>query len=186
MSSIVLACRASSLDPLLLLFGHSAKERKGFSKAINDTYWARSKFLLELHVLDDKVLGLWMIKNQEHLKVDFRRLNFVSSIVFLGNCQQLHMWNGTPLLPSATVVGGCGGVHPPRQTSTSYADTPLGRHTLPRADYPDTHPEAATAADGTHPTGMHSYCFVILSVKVKQAAALLAFGWLNMNAYKMV
>ena len=139
MSSIVLACRASSLDPLLLLFGHSAKERKDFSKAINDTYWARSKFLLELHVLDNKVLGLWMIKNQEHLKVDFRRLNFVSSISFLGNCQQLHMWNGTPLLPSATVVGGCGGVHPPRQTSTPYADTPPGRDTLPRADSPDTH-----------------------------------------------
>ena len=119
-----------------------------------------------------------MIKNQEHLKVDFRRLNFVSSIAFLGNCQQLHMWNGTPLLPSATVVGGCGGVHPPLDRHPPPMQTPpQGRHTLPRADSPGTHtPETATAADGTHPTGMHSYCFVILSVKVKQAAALLAFG----------
>ena len=39
-----------------------------------------------------------------------------------------------------------------------WADTPLGRH--PRADTPqaDT-PPAVSAADGTHPTGMHS-CYV--------------------------
>ena len=38
---------------------------------------------------------------------------------------------------------------PPRQTP-SRADTPPGRHHAP--------PNTATAADGTHPTGMHS-CF---------------------------
>ena len=37
--------------------------------------------------------------------------------------------------------------------------TPLGRHPLPRAD-PQPR-QTATAADGTHPTGMHS-CFVII------------------------
>ena len=54
------------------------------------------------------------------------------------------------------------GRHPPRadtpQTNTpsrqtpSQADTPLGRHP-PR--------QTATAADGTHPTGMHSCCLWI-------------------------
>ena len=53
------------------------------------------------------------------------------------------------------------GRHPPRQTplgrhtplgshSPGQKPHPLGRHPLP--------PETATAADGTHPTGMHS-CF---------------------------
>ena len=38
-------------------------------------------------------------------------------------------------------------------TDTPWADTPLGRHPYPpRA-------KTATAADGTHPTGMHSCCF---------------------------
>ena len=54
------------------------------------------------------------------------------------------------------------GVHPPRQTAPG--QTPLG--TPPRADTPqadtDTPPEMATAAGGTHPTGMHS-CFDLVS-----------------------
>ena len=58
-----------------------------------------------------------------------------------------------------SVHGARGGVHTPWQTNT-----PLGRHSLPRqADTPMArHPLAGrhptTAADGTHPTGMHS-CF---------------------------
>ena len=47
---------------------------------------------------------------------------------------------------SVILFTGGGGVHPP-------ADTPLpGRQPPP--------PEMATAADGTHPTGMHS-CFYL-------------------------
>ena len=50
------------------------------------------------------------------------------------------------------------------------ADTPLGRHPLgrhlPQADTPlGRHPqETTTAADGTHPTGMHSCSSVVLHV----------------------
>ena len=62
--------------------------------------------------------------------------------------------------------GGCGrhppGQTPPRQTppwaDTTQTDTPLGRHTLPSVCW-DTCPPA-TAADGTHPTGMHSCSFL--------------------------
>ena len=55
---------------------------------------------------------------------------------------------------------------PPRQASP-WVDTPLGRHPPAQADplretppgqmtpWADT-PTAATAVDGTHPTGMHS------------------------------
>ena len=50
------------------------------------------------------------------------------------------------------------GQTPPGKTHPSPGQTPPGRHPLPpwadpRADIP---PEMATAADGTHPTGMHS------------------------------
>ena len=62
-----------------------------------------------------------------------------------------------------------GGVHPPEQTPLSrhplgkhpQADTPLGGHPPRQANTPSRQtapPEMATAADGTHPTGMHS-CF---------------------------
>ena len=44
------------------------------------------------------------------------------------------------------------GQTPPRQTPP-WADTPPGRHSLP---------ETATAADGTHPTGMLSCRYIIL------------------------
>ena len=37
---------------------------------------------------------------------------------------------------------------------------PLGRHPLA-----DTSPETATAADGTHPTGMHSYLWKHVQTK---------------------
>ena len=47
-----------------------------------------------------------------------------------------------------------GGVHPPGQTPPEQTP-PLYRH--PRADTPPHPPgQMATAADGTHPTGMHS------------------------------
>ena len=45
-----------------------------------------------------------------------------------------------------------------------WADTPLGRHPVPPRQtpllgrHPPPHHQTATAADGTHPTGMHS-CF---------------------------
>ena len=57
------------------------------------------------------------------------------------------------------------GQTPARQTPLPHADTPLGRQTphlppSPRADTlpPGRHPsqKMATAADGTHPTGMYS------------------------------
>ena len=49
------------------------------------------------------------------------------------------------------------GRHPTRQTHTPPGQTPRLGTTLPPADTPT--PETATAADGTHPTGMHScYC----------------------------
>ena len=44
---------------------------------------------------------------------------------------------------------GGGGVHPLPGIHTPWAVTPLGQTPPP--------PEMATAADGTHPTGMHSY-----------------------------
>ena len=51
---------------------------------------------------------------------------------------------------------------PPGQCMLRYtprADTPTSsRHTLPLGTHP---PPAATAADGTHPTGMHS-CFILV------------------------
>ena len=54
--------------------------------------------------------------------------------------------------------------HPPGQTppppsaDTPWVDTPPGRHPPPRQTPPGRHPlpPAVTAADGTHPTGMHS------------------------------
>ena len=53
--------------------------------------------------------------------------------------------------------------HPPSRQPPLGADTPQSRH-LPGADTPQeqTHPprDTATAADGTHPTGMHS-CFYL-------------------------
>ena len=61
---------------------------------------------------------------------------------------------------------GVSGRHPPRQTppwadnpwadTPSWADIPRAdtpRQTSPWADHPQ---QTATAADGTHPTGMHS------------------------------
>ena len=44
------------------------------------------------------------------------------------------------------------GRHPPSRHTHTQADTALGRH-LPPGRHP---PLVATAADGTHPTGMHS------------------------------
>ena len=52
---------------------------------------------------------------------------------------------------SYSVHGGGGSLYD--VTSLSDRDTPLGRHP-PEQTTP--HPETATAADGTYPTGMHS------------------------------
>ena len=84
---------------------------------------------------------------------------------------------GKVIFSQASVIlftGGWCGSHPPpdRHTPriytpsgrhTPWADTPLG-HTPPRQTHPWAHtpldrhatPGMATAADGTHPTGMHS------------------------------
>ena len=57
------------------------------------------------------------------------------------------------------------GVYTP-EADSPWADTPLGRHP-PWADSPppwaDTPTEMVTAADGTHPIGMHSCCQSFLS-----------------------
>ena len=55
-----------------------------------------------------------------------------------------------------------GSRHPPGQTPPG-ADTPQGEHpppehTPPTPPHPHPPGETATAADGTHPTGMHSCC----------------------------
>ena len=67
-----------------------------------------------------------------------------------------------PLLPiftQASVILFTGGwqTPPKRQTPPSRADTPL-----PSTCW-DTPPSTATAADGTHPTGMHSCYFYLLT-----------------------
>ena len=68
----------------------------------------------------------------------------------------------TPVCQSFCSRGG--GVHPLGRQPPAWADTPPGRdspgrHPLGRLSPPrQTHPppETATAAEGTHPTGMHS------------------------------
>ena len=45
--------------------------------------------------------------------------------------------------------------HPPVAADTPGADTPWSRHPPPGSRYPPSQ-QTATAADGTHPTGMHS------------------------------
>ena len=48
----------------------------------------------------------------------------------------------------------------PLQADTFWADSSLGRHPLDRHPFRADTPETATAADGTHSTGMHS-CFSV-------------------------
>ena len=50
------------------------------------------------------------------------------------------------------------------QADTPWADTPLGRHPLGRCPPPPGRYSLATAAGGTHPTGMHS-CFINFLVR---------------------
>ena len=71
-----------------------------------------------------------------------------------GGCGRHHAWADTPLAdtPWADLPG-----QTPHQADTPRQIPPLGRHPQPSACW-DTRPPAATAADGTHPTGMHS-CF---------------------------
>ena len=62
------------------------------------------------------------------------------------------------------------GIHTPR-ADTPLADIPQGRHPLGRHPPGQTPPQADTpaqtppriAADGTHPTGMHSCCEIKLT-----------------------
>ena len=85
---------------------------------------------------------------------------------------------GKIMFSQASIIlftGGCGR-HPPEQTprgqKPSWADTPwaettLGRYptwtdTPSRVDNPP--PKMATAAHGTHPTGMHSCCLFYFSL----------------------
>ena len=77
-----------------------------------------------------------------------------------GRCVSQHTLGQRPPLSSAYWD-----THTPPQADTPlqadppWADThPLGRH--PQAD---THTPAATAADGTHPTGMHFCNFQMLA-----------------------
>ena len=66
--------------------------------------------------------------------------------------------------------------HPPPSDTPTWADTPLDRHPLgrhpPWADTPlirHPHPQqTATAADGTHPTGMHSSFFLFFHSNVRK------------------
>ena len=115
----------------------------------------------------------------------------------------LSTWGGGRISASGSEEGclslGPGGVytfplgkHPLRQTPPRQTPLPLGRH--PQADTPGRHPpgrrtppadtypaptphppEAATAADGTHPTGMHS-CF---NTKFSFLLHCVTEGWLG-------
>ena len=60
-----------------------------------------------------------------------------------------HALGQTPSLPSAGMLGY---THTPGQTPPTPGRPSMGRHP-PQADIL---PPTATAADGTHPTGMHS------------------------------
>ena len=87
---------------------------------------------------------------------------------------QTKLWKGnvfTPVCDSVHRSGASGQTPPGRALSgtppgqTTWADTPLGRHPPP---------EMATAADGTHPTGMHS-CIILqfsFSAKICQIIGL--------------
>ena len=79
----------------------------------------------------------------------------------------MKLWKGnvfTSVCQEFCPQGGCLPDTPPGQTpppdTPLQADTPLGRHPTrqtppPQADTPLPQ-QTATAADGTHPTGMHS------------------------------
>ena len=74
-------------------------------------------------------------------KVMFLHLSVSHSVHREGVCVSQHAFRQTP--PWQTSPSG--------QTSPLWADTALGRHP------PARHPPMATAVDGTHPTGMHSF-----------------------------
>ena len=62
------------------------------------------------------------------------------------------------MFSQASVILFTGGVYPSMHWGRHpVADAPLGRH--PQADTPLQTPLTATAADGMHPTGMHSCLF---------------------------
>ena len=89
--------------------------------------------------------------------------------VFTNTCQEFCPQDGGGCLPDTPLDRL--GRHPPWQADTPWADIPLGRHPSPGHTHtlPGRHPlrqtgppppQTVTAADGTHPTGMHS-CFTI-------------------------
>ena len=75
------------------------------------------------------------------------------------------------MFSKASVIPSTGEGRTPLGQTPPLADTPLGRHlpgqtpppgeTPPRQTPPqaDPSPKMATAADGTHPTGMYSCCY---------------------------
>ena len=65
----------------------------------------------------------------------------------------------TSVLPGILSTGECLPDTPWADTP-SWADTPLGRHPLAHAPGQTPPQQMATAADGTHPTGMHS-CYLL-------------------------
>ena len=100
------------------------------------------------------------MKNNENLLGNFKLCNYrpqrscvkimflhVSAILSTGECLADSPLGRHP--QADTPLGRPLGRHP--QADTPPTDTPLGRHAPP--------PVTATAADGTHPTGMHS-CYI--------------------------
>ena len=61
---------------------------------------------------------------------------------------------GKVMFSQESVISDIPRADTPRQTLPP-ADTPLGKHT-PLGRHPLPHQQTATAADGTHPAGMHS------------------------------
>ena len=127
-----------------------------------------------------------ILKSQRHLDLHMKRCHLVTSPTHLCHlcpasfkvCPQSSLITcrkrsyGKVMFLHLSVILSTGGglsapmhagIHPPNRTP--WADTPsLGRHPLPGqtpppwADTPwaDTPQQMATAADSTHPTGMHS------------------------------
>ena len=81
-------------------------------------------------------------------------------------------WDTTPLWEK-TPPGA--DTHPPEQTHTPGADTPQNRHPLEQTPPRDRHTslgETTTAADGTHPTGMHSCLSTCLNHALSKDSSL--------------
>ena len=123
-----------------------------------------------------QILILWLLEIRNSPKIFIVRKRSCGKVMFLhlsvilfteggGVCLWVHaVYSHLEDIPGQT--------DPLADTPPPEADTPIGRHSPsqthtfrgrhpPRADIPPgKHPDTATAADGTHPTGMHS-CYKI-------------------------